>query len=1222
MTRLIQSCAAICLAAALLLGMTMPALSNVLTNGDFEDTPPGNMGNNFTNVGAPWIYGSGQGPNVVKVDGVGGYNYGSNGPESDASGAFAGVPQHYLDIRDGDNDFYQLFTPLCTGEVIYSASFSTRANGAGVAGITIVQDSDGSIVGARQQTNLPAGNSMTDPWIQVSYTTSLTAGTAYRFLVDMDNNMNMDNAVVEFTENCPAYDDPPIETDKHQLCTAFTPELSCDAGTPVVTLINTLAGQFDPTDISITSQTTGVTLLQSSPNALVYGLQGATAGQTVTLWAEAIAKGGGSAAGLDKCCMGEISLQIPQDFVCEPPVVLDVTKTCEDISGPVLMQQCTIDVHYEGPPPSPALTMTDTLTGATLMGAPSSTDNWACSGTSPASCSIDAASDPLIDWGNFNSTLVFNVRYQDAFENCAKAAASGAEDEACYSSADPDLTITKTANQQQCVVGQPCDFTITVTNPSSSDFNGPLTLTDVVTTGQLGQFTAITPPLCAPSDFLINGTCTGTASIPSGGSQAYVVTWLPPLDQNGYRATNCAGVSSAGGVAGYQQGTQSDAVCATVSVEPPSISITKTGPTTCPQGTICTYAITVSTGAVPYTGPILLYDTAPNGFEVVSVTPAGCGSSLPTQNFVCVVQTSLPANGSQTYQIGIQSQMGDDKVDDNCAGLFSVMPDVAVGDYSFSGGMPPELDAIVAEGTDLGRACVPVSDDAPPICGNGAVEAGEMCDDGNTATGDGCSNQCTAASAGNQMSIDKVCAPAVAGPTGLDIACTITINANGPWPAGGIHFTEVMGQNLSPTDTGAALGPISWPDIGATNSAWIGPNTTTGFDASNSQLPSSGTTTINAMVHLMNESYIDETNNCATVVGLDANGQNIGAPLTDCENFTPPATAKVAQTGPDLSIQKTATGPCSIDLESRTKICEFKITVTNNGGAPFQGPVVLSDAFKGPVSDVSFTGLECRRAGDGAFCLTGDASIPAGGEIFILLKTTHPDTSAPTFENCASLGAGSDPMAQAMVVQTALKLMGKYEGGIDGQIGRKSRAAIGELQTQLGLPETGAVDQALLDGLGVPNGGPEACVTVDLPSLPRPQCDKGTTVPKGGDCLCKFKNMYQKDDTSCGCVKGTKFSPSKGCLKPRQDEISKPKPNNPKPSGPNCDPATTTAQGGTCVCLRQDFVPSSPTQCAPKDFVKRDCPKDHTFIKGLGCVEDRVFFGDSSPSVDKPPGKP
>lgn len=1145
-------------ALVLALGLTAPIMAApVLTNGDFEDNPPSGFGNHFTNVGAPWIYGTGQGPNVVQVDGPGGGNYGQNGPESDASAPGAGVAQHYLDIRDGDNDFYQLFTPRCTGEVIYGASFSTRGNEAGVAGITILLDSDGSIIGPRQQTSLTSGNSKTDPWVQVSYSTVLTEGTAYRFLVGMDNPMNMDNAFVEFTTDCPdqtsitkfcapaslntdgsvaiscditvtaegpglvtisdimtlgsapiagasvavssvdpwvcdvsqfptpplctidtalfsgssgitvvltlpagttgtaencatmALDEPmtksedipadcvdielPEPKEKPQLCTAFVPEISCDAGTPVVTLTNTLAGQFDPTEVLITSQTTGVTLLQSSPNALVYGLQGAKAGQTITLWAEAMAKG--SMAGLDKCCMGEISLQVPEDFICEKPVVLDIAKSCEKIDGPVLKQQCRIDVHYEGPPPSPPLTVTDTLTGigASMSSTPISSDNWACSGT--ATCSIDAGSDPAIDWGNFNSSLLFEVTYRSEFENCAKAVASGTEAEACTASALPALTLTKTANQPQCAVGQNCDFTITVSNPSALDFNGPITLTDAISVAS-GQFTAISPALCPPAQ-LANGQCTGNANIGAGESQSYVVTWVPPLGQipTAYSATNCAGVTFAGGQAGALNGETDAAFCASVTVAPPVVSINKTGPAQCDLGAICSYEITLSSTA-PYAGPILIYDTPPTGYSVVAVTPDSCATALPAQNFVCATALNLPSNGSQTYQISIQAAEAV-QAGNNCAGLIAVAQDAVLGDYS--NGPPEALQTLLAQGTKLDEVCV----------------------------------------------------------------------------------------------------------------------------------------------------------------------------------FVPESVAEVpppAKIGPDLRVAKTSLGPCVTNSQGRT--CDFKFAVSNAGMDAYQGPIVLNDAFKGPVSDVTFTGtgLDCRRAGDGVICLIGDGNLAVGGELSVTMQTTHTDGAASRFENCLSLGAGAAPLAQTIVVQSALKLLGQYGGAIDGQVGPQTRAAVSELQALLGAPQTGQIDQTLLDGLGVPSGGAAACVTVDLPPLPKPQCDRATTVARDGACLCKFKNMYQRDDTSCGCVRGTKFAPGQGCLKTR--EISTPK-------GPNCDPATTVAQNGQCVCIRQDFAQSSPTTCAPRDMVPRDCAVGQTFIKGLGCVEDRIFFGDGSsdaPKDDKPPG--
>src|SRR5947207_10525840 len=74
---------------------------NVLVNGNFEVNPPPNLGNNIGWSIAPWLLGPGQTSNVVKVDGPGGYDYGTSGPESDASAPGAGVAQHYLDIANG-----------------------------------------------------------------------------------------------------------------------------------------------------------------------------------------------------------------------------------------------------------------------------------------------------------------------------------------------------------------------------------------------------------------------------------------------------------------------------------------------------------------------------------------------------------------------------------------------------------------------------------------------------------------------------------------------------------------------------------------------------------------------------------------------------------------------------------------------------------------------------------------------------------------------------------------------------------------------------------------------------------------------------------------------------------------------------------------------------------------------------------------------------------------
>ncbi len=51
------------------------------------------------------------------------------------------------------------------------------------------------------------------------------------------------------------------------------------------------------------------------------------------------------------------------------------------------------------------------------------------------------------------------------------------------------------------------------------------------------------------------------------------------------------------------------------------------------------------------------------------------------------------------------------------------------------------------------------------------------------------------------------------------------------------------------------------------------------------------------------------------------------------------------------------------------------------------------------------------------------------------------------------------------LVQKFLNAMGKDTGGIDGKLGRKSKAAIKEVQKQSGLPQTGVVDSATADAL-------------------------------------------------------------------------------------------------------------------------------------------------------------
>jgi Domain of unknown function (DUF5979)/Domain of unknown function DUF11 len=181
------------------------AAANLIQNPGFENNPPpvGSFGNHISWSISPWIVGTGQLPNVVKVDGPGGYNYGNLGPESDATAPGSGIEQHYLDIANGVNKFYQSFTvPACPSAqsgtlatVTFGGYFSGRGNAGGTATIQLLNGTgfNGSVIQSLTAVVAP-GNSQTDPWINVNGTASLVRGSTFSYVVDMPNPMNFDNA--------------------------------------------------------------------------------------------------------------------------------------------------------------------------------------------------------------------------------------------------------------------------------------------------------------------------------------------------------------------------------------------------------------------------------------------------------------------------------------------------------------------------------------------------------------------------------------------------------------------------------------------------------------------------------------------------------------------------------------------------------------------------------------------------------------------------------------------------------------------------------------------------------------------------------------------------------------------------------------------------------------------------------------------------------------------
>ncbi len=195
---------------------------NILINPGFEAPIQSRNGNNFPAASAVtgWSFGVGRGPNLVRVDGPGGYNYNFGGPGSDArnngAGAGAGVFQQYIDINSGANSVYQSFTvPTCTtaptARVRYSvsgwASRRDRSTGNVTLRIRNGNNLSGSVVGpnagALLSQTVEAAASI-DTWRQMRGDFDLVQGQTYTFEAQISNPANFDEAVVETNFLCPA----------------------------------------------------------------------------------------------------------------------------------------------------------------------------------------------------------------------------------------------------------------------------------------------------------------------------------------------------------------------------------------------------------------------------------------------------------------------------------------------------------------------------------------------------------------------------------------------------------------------------------------------------------------------------------------------------------------------------------------------------------------------------------------------------------------------------------------------------------------------------------------------------------------------------------------------------------------------------------------------------------------------------------------------------------
>lgn len=185
---------------------------NLVSNPGLENNPPPGFGDHVGYSIAPWVITTGIRTNVISVDGGATFNYGIAGPALDADPATGvGVSQHYLDIYTASADIYQaVAVPLCGApagtmrEVTYSGWFSTRGNQPGTGSVTLRAGigTTGALL-ATSSASLPApvppATSSNSPWVQVTGTATVAAGSTISYVGAIANNLNFDEASIVFS---------------------------------------------------------------------------------------------------------------------------------------------------------------------------------------------------------------------------------------------------------------------------------------------------------------------------------------------------------------------------------------------------------------------------------------------------------------------------------------------------------------------------------------------------------------------------------------------------------------------------------------------------------------------------------------------------------------------------------------------------------------------------------------------------------------------------------------------------------------------------------------------------------------------------------------------------------------------------------------------------------------------------------------------------------------
>ncbi len=640
--------------------------------------------------------------------------------------------------------------------------------------------------------------------------------------------------------------------------------------------------------------------------------------------------------------------------------------------------------------------------------------------------------------------------------NTAQVAAGGDVDPNNTSVSDPttiiavsDLTLTKTHTGSflQGQVG--ATYTLTVMNPGGGPTTSPVTVNDTLPAD-------LTPTAAAGAGWVCNIAaqtvgCTRSDALNIGASYPAITLTVNVAPAAPPTLTNTATVSG-GGEINTANNTAEDIT----TIGPgPDVTITKSHTGSFLQGqTGATYTITVTNPGSPTTiGVVTAIDNVPAGLVPTSAAGSGWVCNVSGQDVTCT--RSDPLSSGQSYPpiivtVNVQPEApasvtnavtvsgGGDVNPANNSGT-DVTTIISGADLTitkshtgnFTQGQTGATYTVTVTNSGIGptTGAVTVLDNAPlGLTPTAAVGGGWSCSAGPqgasctrsdslaagasyppiTVTLNVTSNAPAAVTnvvgvsgGGDSNSANNNASDATTIMAGADLTVTKTHTGNFTQGQRGAAYTITVG-NIGGSSSSGPVTAIDIVPTGLTPSAASGTGWTCEISGqavtcvrSDPLSPGASYPPITVTVDVASDAPASLTNSARATGGGDVNPVN--NTIDDVTIITP---------GPDLTLTKTHTGNFIQGQIGAT----YTVTVSNQGAAPTNSPVIVNDAMELPFlpTGASGTGWTCQVFPESIQCQRSDA-LTAGASYPPITITVNIASTAPvSATNSASVTGGGD----------------------------------------------------------------------------------------------------------------------------------------------------------------------------------------------------------------------